>query len=363
MRSLSTVYRQWLAAVVCGLVATAGISTARADDADPPGRVARLSLAEGSVSLQPAGVNDWTNATVNRPLTTGDKIWADRDSRAELDLGIAAIRMGSTTGFSFLNLDDHTAQMNVTAGTVIVHVREAGQDQTFEVDTPNVAVTLLGPGDYRVEVNDAGDATVVKVSDGDAEVAATGQTVPVHTQQAYLFSGTNQVTADRASLGAPDSLDSWSLDRDRREQQAAQQNDYVDPEVAGASELNDYGNWESTPEYGAVWTPTDVPEDWAPYQYGRWVWVSPWDGRGWMRRRGVLRHSTMVGGPIWVRTGAGCPARGACTRSTRPRWSRGSGHRVLPLRSAVRPRWPGLHSARVKCTCPRTTSAKPTCGT
>jgi len=41
-------------------------------------------------------------------LTTGDKLWADRDSRAELQLGGATIRMGASTGFSFLDLDDHT---------------------------------------------------------------------------------------------------------------------------------------------------------------------------------------------------------------------------------------------------------------
>src|ERR1700739_36811 len=77
-----------------------------ADEADPPGRGARLSDLQGSVSLQPAGVQDWAAATLNRPLTTGDRLWADQDARAELDMGDAAIRLGSTTGFSFLNLDD-----------------------------------------------------------------------------------------------------------------------------------------------------------------------------------------------------------------------------------------------------------------
>ena len=272
------VHRPWVVTAVLGLMSLAVLSVALADDADPPSRVARLSLAEGSVSIQPAGVNDWATAAVNRPLTTGDKLWTDQNSRAELDLGSAAIRLGGTTGFSLLNLDDRTTQMNVSAGTALVHVQDFGQNQTFEIDTPNVAVTLQSPGDYRVEVNDAGDTTVVKVSNGDAEVAATGQNVPVHTQQAYTFTGTNQVTAQAVSLGAPDDLDQWSLDRDHREEQAAQANDYVSPDVAGAEDLNQYGNWESTPDYGPVWVPTAVAPGWAPYQYGQWVWVAPW---GW----------------------------------------------------------------------------------
>src|SRR6185312_13829810 len=141
------------------LLSLLSMSVALADDeagppgSDPPGRVARLSYANGSVSLQPAGVEDWADPTVNRPLTTGDKLWTDRDSRAELDIGSAVIRLGSMTGFSFLNLDDQNAQMNITAGSAIVHVRNLGEDQSFEIDTPNVAVTLQSPGDYRVQVN------------------------------------------------------------------------------------------------------------------------------------------------------------------------------------------------------------------
>ena len=271
-------HRASLAALL--LLSLLSVSVALADDeSDPPGRVARLSYANGAVSLQPAGVEDWADATVNRPLTTGDKLWSDRDSRAELDIGSAAIRLGSMTGFSFLNLDDRTAQMNITAGTAIVHVRDLGEDQSLEIDTPNVAVTLQSPGDYRVQVNDAGDTTVVKVSNGDAQVSAAGQTVPLHTQQAYTFTGTDQVTADAASVGAPDALDSWSLERDHRSEQAqAQTSEYVSPDVAGADDLADYGTWESTPEYGPVWTPTVVAAGWSPYHFGRWVWVAPW---GW----------------------------------------------------------------------------------
>ena len=54
---------------------------------DPPGRVARLSYSVGSVSFQPGGEGDWVQAVANRPLTTGDNLWADKDSRAELQTG------------------------------------------------------------------------------------------------------------------------------------------------------------------------------------------------------------------------------------------------------------------------------------
>ena len=65
-----------------------------AAEQDPPSRIARLSLTQGAVSLEPAGDQEWATADVNRPLTTGDKLWTDQDSRAELDIGAAAIRLG-----------------------------------------------------------------------------------------------------------------------------------------------------------------------------------------------------------------------------------------------------------------------------
>src|SRR4030088_1462447 len=99
-----------------------GPQRAAADEDDPPTRVARLSIAEGSVSFQPAGTDDWVSAVVNRPLTTGDKLWADRDSRAELHLGSASVRLGANTGFSFLNLDDNTAQLQLNEGTLRIRV-------------------------------------------------------------------------------------------------------------------------------------------------------------------------------------------------------------------------------------------------
>jgi len=65
---------------------------------------ARLSYTQGSVSFQPAGTEDWVTAGLNRPITTGDKMWADNDGRVELQLDGSLIRLSNNTGFSFLNL-------------------------------------------------------------------------------------------------------------------------------------------------------------------------------------------------------------------------------------------------------------------
>src|SRR5579871_5286519 len=127
---------QWIAAGVTRLaglvlICLLMLGAAFAQDADPPGRVARLSFLQGSVSLAPSGQTDWVTAELNRPITTNDRIWSDaQGSRAELDLGGAVVRLGADTGFSFLNLDDNTAQMQVSSGSVVVRVRELLEGQT-----------------------------------------------------------------------------------------------------------------------------------------------------------------------------------------------------------------------------------------
>ena len=204
---------------------------AAADEDDPPSRVARLSYAQGSVSFNPGGTDDWVSAVVNRPITTGDKLWTDNGARAELHIGSAAIRLSSNTGFSFLNLDDRMAQIRLTEGTLDVRVRRLDQDETFEIDTPNLAFSILRPGNYKINVNEAGDATVVVVRDGEGEVTGGGSAYAVHPRETGTFSGIDQLDADIQRFGNDDDdFDRWSFDRDRREDRS-QSSRYVSSDV------------------------------------------------------------------------------------------------------------------------------------
>jgi hypothetical protein len=95
-------------------------------------------------------------ATINRPLSTGDRLWSDAGARAEIQVGGAMIRMNAGTSMGILNLDDRIAQLQLTQGTLGVRVRRLEPDQVFEVDTPNLAFTLRQPGAYRIEVEPDG---------------------------------------------------------------------------------------------------------------------------------------------------------------------------------------------------------------
>ncbi len=107
--------KRFLVLFAAGLLAA---SLAVADGDDPPGRAARLSFLAGTVTFQPGSVEDWVPATLNRPMTTGDRLWTEADGRAEMTIGSAAVRMNGRTNFAFLNLDDRAAQVQVSVGSL-----------------------------------------------------------------------------------------------------------------------------------------------------------------------------------------------------------------------------------------------------
>ncbi len=199
----------WSALLVLALSTLAlSIGALAQDDQgdDPPTRVARLGYMEGSVSIEPAGENDWVQAVPNRPMTTGDKLWADQNSRAELQLGSAVIRLSENTGFSFLNLDDHTVQIQLTSGTLNIRVRRLDQDDAFEIDTPNLAFTVDQPGSYRLEASEDGTYSVVSLREGGGEATGNGQTYTLHAGQRGTFSGTDSLNADVEDHRRPRSI-------------------------------------------------------------------------------------------------------------------------------------------------------------
>ena len=248
----------------------------RPDD-DPPSRVGRLSFLSGSVSFRPGTVDDWTDATINYPLHAGDHLWTDADARAELTLGSNAVRLAPQTAFGFLALDDRTTQVRLSEGALEVRVRNLGDDDSFEIDTPTGAVSLLRPGTYRVDVNPTGDTTTVTVRHGQADVTAAGSAFPVQSGNAAVVAGGDSPSYDIREASRPDDWEDWCATRDRRWDDSRTAH-YVSRETIGYEDLDDNGEWRDTPDYGAVWLPRTAVAGWAPYRYGRWVWVEPW---GW----------------------------------------------------------------------------------
>ncbi|MGF6510108.1 DUF6600 domain-containing protein [Paraburkholderia sp. 32] len=244
---------------------------------DPPGRVARLNYTAGAVTTEPAGATDWSYAQINRPLTTGDQLWNDQNARSELHIGSTAVRLGQNTSLDVLNLDDTTAQLKVAQGTLSTRVRELAPGSSYEIDTPNLALGVNGPGDYRVDVAPDGSSTTVTVRSGSAIAYGDGGQVPVAAGQQIRFAGTSlQQLADNRAPAA-DELDQWAASRDATEDRSLSAR-YVSRDIPGYEDLDANGTWRETPQYGEVWVPNATPAGWAPYHDGHWVWQAPW---GW----------------------------------------------------------------------------------
>jgi hypothetical protein len=246
-------------------------------DQDPPTRAGRLGYVQGAVSFQPGGQGDWLDAVPNRPLTTGDNLWVDKDSRAEVQIGSTSIRLNSETSITLLDLNDDVTQVRLSLGSLFFRVRHLRDGETFEVNTPNLAFTIDQPGEYRLDVSANGDQTTAVVWRGDAEITGGGSSYRLNEGQQGTFSGVDQLTYNVGGIGQQDAFDIWCRGRDDREDRA-QSARYVSEDMTGYEDLDDYGRWHNVEGYGNVWTPVGVPYGWAPYRFGHWAYVWPW---GW----------------------------------------------------------------------------------
>lgn len=268
---------------VLALALAAGIGHAQSASAntsagDPPDRVARLAYLTGDVGFLPAGASDWSEASLNRPLTRGDRLTAAGNARAELELDHASLRLDRDTDVGLLQLDDRLAQLELTRGTLNLSVRSLDQDESYEVDTPNVALVVNSPGVFRIDVDDRTGTTQIIALDGQATVYgendASRKVIGGHQ---YRFDDSSLAQVAESYAGSQDAFDLWCADRDERYARAGSRQ-YVSDDVIGYEDLDHYGRWQSDDSYGQVWYPAYVASDWAPYRDGHWAYVAPW---GW----------------------------------------------------------------------------------
>lgn len=246
--------------------------------ADPPSVVGRLNHISGPVSFAPADANDdWAAATLNRPIATGDRLWADSGARAEMHVGSTAVRLSERTSLDVLNIDDRSVQLRLAQGSVNVRLRRLPGGNMFEVDTPHGAVILNQPGSYRISVDPSGTETTVGVRSGQADVLTAADRFSVRPGQQASVAGTDAPSYDIGAAAPMDEFDRWAAARDQKEDRVASRR-YVPAEMTGYEDLDDHGSWRVVEDYGTVWVPSAVPVGWAPYRYGHWVWISPW---GW----------------------------------------------------------------------------------
>lgn len=241
--------------------------------ADPPARVGRLALVENSVSFRAGRDDPEGPASINWPISSGALLETGRRGRSEVWVGSTAFRLAPDSQLEFPVLDDRRVLVRLSAGSLAVSIFDREQSADITVETPEGRINFATPGRYRIDV--LSDHCALTAQAGQASFSNEQGGYPVAAGQKAVLYGDGQLRLD--SDVDQDAFDAWVAGRENAAL-ATTSRCYVSPAMTGYQDLDAYGDWSSTSEYGAVWYPRSVAEDWAPYRFGRWVWVAPW---GW----------------------------------------------------------------------------------
>lgn len=265
-----------LIALVFGTAAALAQPIEEADPIDPPGRVGSITLLAGPVTMVDLATGSREEALLNWPVTGGWRIETGRAARAEVRIGSTALRLDDDTTVDFARLDDQFIQIAVLRGSVSLRLRNREVLGEIEVLTQRERMVFHDVGSYRIDVDRPAGLTLVTAFSGRVRVDINRSTFFVSTGQRGELAASPMVSFEISGAVA-DRFDEWVAVRDARED-SIRSAAYVSRETTGVEQLDEYGDWRTVEEYGPVWFPRGMPATWAPYRFGRWVWVSPW---GW----------------------------------------------------------------------------------
>jgi Family of unknown function (DUF6600)/FecR protein len=324
------------------LVLTRGGSEAKANPAMQP-HAARLDRVEGSVGIARAEDNDkeldWAEASVNTPVTVGDRIYARDYANASIALtGHNYVRLNPATSLDVLALEDRLTQFALRSGSALFDVGALDSADLYEVATPCGAVDFKEPGLYQIGID--GENAIVSVLNGLAQIVGQEGSGYISKGQVFTLEGaTSQALASTlAQDTAGEIVDDYYRyrypkvydGRYRRYDAYLAEPSYYDPyrtsvsyqylpvDIAGLYDLDDYGDWVDVNNYGHCWAPR-VNAGWAPFRSGYWdldnlwgpSWVSsePWGWAPYHYGRWAFVNQRWFWVPVEVRTRATyCPA-------------------------------------------------------
>ncbi|HJW09903.1 MAG TPA: FecR family protein, partial [Holophagaceae bacterium] len=275
--------------VLPGLVMAAAPARAQDDEnyqGEAPDRYAMVRTIEGTVRIHKGDSDE--DLGRGTPVAEGDVV--ESRGRGVLQLGDGTrVAFGGDTRFTVAGLfteKDGEKQILIRLDYGRLRVKMEGEGETrFRIDTPSGSATCLDRGTFDVEADRDGAARV-RVQDGRVRFSNARDEVKLSAGEQLSVYGT-QDRLDRVrdyNTYDVDDFDRWSdhawVVRKGRSW------DYIPPELRYYSDgLDENGEWVHSDEYGWVWRPSSVAEDWRPYYAGRWgcypgglTWVSsePW---------------------------------------------------------------------------------------
>ncbi len=269
--------RHWRILALALLFAIAPVAKAQDSDRDPPTRAARVVDVVGDAWLFDHDNREWTRLTRNQTVGEGDRLRTDDRARLSLRVGSTTVWVDERSDLELSQLDEGQTLLQVDRGDVAVRLRSVENATETRLRTREGTAQPEREGLYRVEQLDSGSKAYVWQGRLRFDWARGADPVWVGTGEQVEFWWPDGPRAERGPLFS-DGFGDWVLaeSRDEGDRPVAR---YVSPEMTGAEDLDRYGRWETSPDYGTVWIPTTlVVADWAPYRYGHWAWSRHW---GW----------------------------------------------------------------------------------
>ncbi len=251
-------------------------------------KVARISFIEGSAEIQRADCLDWERAVINLPLVEGDSIVTDRESKLEIQFDKNSyLRLDGNSHLKILTLRNEGTAVSLLQGNLSLRLFDFDKKKTFfEIDAPKTTVAIQKEGLYRIDAS-SGAEVKIKTIEGETRVYSTDSGFTLRTGRSAVIQVEGAMAGDwNFSIILSDEWDEWVEERDRKVIEKLNRANYgrfYDDLLYGAEDLEEYGNWIHTKEYGWVWKPYDnivkIYSSWSPYRYGHWRWIPPF---GWV---------------------------------------------------------------------------------
>ena len=253
---------------------------------EAPERYAMVRALEGDVRIHKGDLDE--ALTRGTPIAEGDVV--ESRGRGVLQLGDGTrVAFAGATRFTVAALfTDRKGEKQVLLSLDYGRLRVllGGKSEArFRVDTPSGTATCMDKGSFTIEAErdrivrlkvHTGRVTFANER-GDARVAA-GERLTVFSPQ----DGLDRVRSFNTFEG--DDFDRWS--ERAMVVKRGESWDRVPSEIRYyADDLDSQGHWVHSDEFGWVWQPNGVAEDWRPYYQGRWApysggmtWISdePW---------------------------------------------------------------------------------------